>query len=50
MAEVELPNPEEVHEHSKDHFTRRVALGLGVMLTVAIFSISKVSPFLYFQF
>ena len=31
-------------------FTRRVALGLGVMLTVAIFSISKVSPFLYFQF
>jgi alginate O-acetyltransferase complex protein AlgI len=31
-------------------FTRRVALGFGVMLTVAIFSISKVSPFLYFQF
>ena len=31
-------------------FTRRVALGFGVILTVAIFSISKVSPFLYFQF
>ena len=31
-------------------FTRRVALGFGVLLTVAIFSISKVSPFLYFQF
>ncbi len=31
-------------------FTRRAALAFGVMLTVAIFSISKVSPFLYFQF
>ncbi len=34
MAEVELPNPEEVHEHSKDHFTRRVAL------TVACFAVA----------
>jgi alginate O-acetyltransferase complex protein AlgI len=31
-------------------FTRRVALAFGTALTVAIFSISKVSPFLYFQF
>jgi hypothetical protein len=26
MAEVELPNPEELHEHSVSHFSRRVAL------------------------
>jgi hypothetical protein len=24
MAEVELPNPDEIAEHHKDHFTRRV--------------------------
>jgi hypothetical protein len=34
MAEVELPNPEEIHEHAKDHFTRRVAL------TVACFAVA----------
>jgi len=26
MAEVELPTPDEIAEHHKDHFTRRVAL------------------------
>jgi hypothetical protein len=26
MAEVELPNPEEIHEHGRDRFGRRVAL------------------------
>ena len=26
MAEVELPNPEELHERREDHFSRRVAL------------------------
>jgi hypothetical protein len=26
MAEVELPNPDELHEHSVSHFSRRVAL------------------------
>ncbi|MEP6501847.1 MAG: MBOAT family O-acyltransferase [Betaproteobacteria bacterium] len=31
-------------------FTRRSAVAFGVALTIAIFSISKVSPFLYFQF
>jgi alginate O-acetyltransferase complex protein AlgI len=31
-------------------FTRRGALAFSVALTVAVFSISKVSPFLYFQF
>jgi alginate O-acetyltransferase complex protein AlgI len=31
-------------------FTRRMGVAFGVALTVAVFSISKVSPFLYFQF
>ena len=31
-------------------FTRRMSVAFGVALTVAVFSISKVSPFLYFQF
>src|SRR5712672_1702320 len=34
MAEVELPNPDEIAEHHKDHFTRRVAL------TVACFAVA----------
>jgi hypothetical protein len=34
MAEVELPNPEEIAEHHKDHFTRRVAL------TVACYAVA----------
>src|SRR5262245_45960350 len=33
MAEVELPNPEELHEHRRDVFARRVAL------TTAIFAV-----------
>lgn len=31
-------------------FTRRMGVAFGFALTVAVFSISKVSPFLYFQF
>ena len=30
MAEVELPNPEELHERREDHFSRRVALVTAV--------------------
>ncbi len=30
MAEVELPNPEEIHEHGRDRFSRRVALVTAV--------------------
>ena len=32
MAEVELPNPEELRERGEDRFTRRVALVTAVML------------------
>src|SRR6266540_2911547 len=38
MAEVELPNPEELHERREDHFSRRVALVtaiFAVLLAVA---------------
>jgi len=38
MAEVELPNPKELHEHAADHFGRRVALVTAlyaVMLAIA---------------
>ncbi len=34
MPEVELPNPEEIAEHHKDHFTRRIAL------TVACYAVA----------
>jgi uncharacterized protein DUF4337 len=30
MAEAELPNPEEIHEHGRDRFSRRVALVTAV--------------------
>ena len=30
MAEVELPNPEELREHAEDRFGRRVALVTAV--------------------
>ena len=30
MAEVELPDPEEIHEHGRDRFSRRVALVTAV--------------------
>src|SRR5437870_9427800 len=30
MAEVELPNPEELHERAQEHFSRRVALTTAV--------------------
>lgn len=38
MAEVELPNPEELHERREDHFSRRVALVtaiFAVLLAIA---------------
>ena len=38
MAEVELPKPEELHEHRADHFSRRVALVtaiFAVLLAIA---------------
>lgn len=38
MAEVELPNPEELHERREDHFARRVALVtaiFAVLLAIA---------------
>src|SRR5215468_12731806 len=38
MAEVELPNPKEIHEHGADPFGRRVALVTAVyavMLAIA---------------
>src|SRR5215813_1956449 len=38
MAEVELPNPKEIHEHAADSFGRRVALVTAVyavMLAIA---------------
>src|SRR5262245_62093162 len=38
MAEVEVPNPEELQEHRKDHFSRRVALVtaiFAVLLAIA---------------
>ena len=38
MAEVELPNPKEIHEHAADAFGRRVALitaVYAVMLAIA---------------
>jgi hypothetical protein len=38
MPEVELPNPEELHERREDHFSRRVALVtavFAVMLAIA---------------
>jgi hypothetical protein len=34
MAEVELPNPEELHEHSVSHFSRRVALVTAIFAVV----------------
>src|SRR5262252_1162395 len=34
MAEVEVPNPEELHEHRKDHFSRRVALCTAVYAVI----------------
>ena len=34
MAEVELPNPEELHERGEDRFTRRVALVTAVFAFV----------------
>src|SRR6266850_3203552 len=34
MAEVELPNPEELHEHAEKSFSRRVAL------TTAIYAVA----------
>ena len=34
MAEVELPNPEELHEHSASRFSRRVALVTAIYAVV----------------
>ena len=34
MAEVELPNPEELHERREDHFSRRVAIVTAVATKV----------------
>jgi Domain of unknown function (DUF4337) len=34
MAEVELPNPQELHEHSVSHFSRRVALVTAIFAVV----------------
>src|SRR4026209_2088857 len=38
MAEVELPNPEELHEHSVSHFSRRVALVTAIFAVVLAFA------------
>jgi hypothetical protein len=34
MAEVELPNPSELHEHAENTFSRRVALVTAVFAVV----------------
>ena len=34
MAEVELPNPEELHERGEDRFGRRVALVTAVFAVI----------------
>ena len=39
MAEVELPNPEELHERGEDRFGRRVALVTAVFAVVLSISL-----------
>ena len=38
MAEVELPNPKELHEHAADVFGRRVALVTAIFAVVLAFA------------